>query len=104
MRTNRIYAALVLAASMTACAHSMSPVTGFMYTNVKGTHSAGPENGGTKKGRACASSILGIIGSGDSSAAAAAKAGGIAKVSMVDYSSFSVLGLYAEHCTIVSGL
>lgn len=57
----------------------------------------------TKKGEACAASILGIITTGDASAAAAAKKGGITKVAVVDADYSNILGLYATHCTVVHG-
>jgi hypothetical protein len=46
---------------------------------------------------------LGWIGTGDASAATAAKNGGISKISSVDYHTKSILGLWAESCTKVSG-
>ncbi len=64
-----------------------------------------PEGSGavTKTGEACATSILGIVASGDASIDAAKQAGGINEVLSVDYKSTSVLGLYASFCTIVKG-
>ncbi len=104
MRMIRLSAALFLAASLVSCATAQSPVNGAWYTSTQGATGMGNDAGqATKTGKACASSILGIIATGDASIKSAAKKGGIAKVSTVDYSAFSILGFYAESCTIVSG-
>ncbi|HVJ89374.1 MAG TPA: TRL-like family protein [Labilithrix sp.] len=52
---------------------------------------------------ACASSILGVVATGDASLEAAKAAGGITQVAHVDHDNFSVLGVYAKTCTIVVG-
>lgn len=77
-------------------------VTGSIYSGYKmgGVVGTGPA---AKTGEACASSILGIVATGDASLAAAKAAGGINQVSHVDHDIFSVLGLYAKTCTVVSG-
>lgn len=96
--------ALALAALSTGCAMSAnSPVTGFVYGASKGATAATSNDVGTKTGQSCASSILGVYGSGDASIAAAAKAGGITKISAVDSDNFGVLGVYAKNCTVVTG-
>ena len=59
---------------------------------------------GTKTGKACTKSILGLIRSGDMSLAEAAKNGGITKVQSVDASINSILGsVYVESCLLVNG-
>ncbi len=59
---------------------------------------------GTKTGKACTSSILGLIRSGDMSLAAAAKQGGITKIQSVDASQTSLLGsVTVENCILVNG-
>ncbi|MCX6116044.1 MAG: TRL-like family protein [Proteobacteria bacterium] len=103
MRFVRVISSAFLLSFVVSCASAHSPVSGFWYTNAKGGTGATSEAIGSKKGKACASSILGIIGTGDASIAAAAKQGGISKVSTADYSAFSVLGFYAESCTLVTG-
>jgi hypothetical protein len=80
-----------------------APVTGFLYNGSKGTYGATSNPVAAKTGESCSSSILGIIGSGDASAASAAKAGGITKISTVDSDNFGVLGIYAKSCTVVTG-
>lgn len=98
-----ILSAAVVALSLSGCAMSTSsPVTGTIYTGAKGTY-GGQNSVGSKRGESCASSILGIIGTGDASAAAAAKAGGITTIGTVDSDNFGVLGIYATNCTVVTG-
>ncbi len=64
----------------------------------------GPKAVGSKTGEACATSILGLILTGDMSLEAAAAAGGISKVASVDYSYTSILvGVMQKSCTIVNG-
>jgi hypothetical protein len=86
------------------CAMSAnSPVTGSLYTGAKGATAATSNDVGTKTGQACAMSIVGAVALGDASIAAAAKAGGITKISSVDSDNFGILGVYAKNCTVVSG-
>ena len=58
---------------------------------------------GSKEGRACAQSILGLVAQGDASIKAAAAEGGITKVSSVDHYTRNMLGVIGEYCTIVRG-
>lgn len=58
---------------------------------------------GSKMGKACSTSILGLVSMGDSSIATAAKNGGISKVSTVDTEFETVLGVYGEYCMVVRG-
>ena len=96
--------ALALAALSTGCALSANaPVTGFVYQAAKGGSAATSNDLGGKTGQSCAMSILGVYGGGDASIAAAAKAGGITKISAVDSDNFGILGIYAKNCTVVSG-
>jgi hypothetical protein len=66
---------------------------------------AGGENrASTKEGVACASSILGLVATGDASLDAAKKAGGISTVNSVEYdASAFIFGVYTEVCTVVHG-
>jgi hypothetical protein len=94
-----------LALSANGCAMAAGGnggVSGTLYSGYKmgGAVTTGT---GTKTGQACASSILGAIGTGDASVAAAKAAGGITEVAHVDHDIFSILGLYATSCTIVVG-
>jgi len=90
--------------SLTGCAMSnRAPVTGFIYQGTEANEQATSNTGTSKRGEACATSILGWVGTGEASTAAAAKSAGITKVAYVDSSSFGVLGIYAEYCAIVYG-
>ena len=55
------------------------------------------------KGTATATTVLGLVASGDCSVAAAAKNGGIKKVNHVDYRYKNILGLYQETTVVVYG-
>lgn len=88
---------------LTSCAMVSSPVTGGVYLSTKGPGAVTSNALGSKVGTSEATSILGIIGTGDASIEAAAKAGGIKKISHVDYEASNILGIYAKHTTIVYG-
>ena len=85
------------------CAMAKSPVTGFIYLNTQAGENISSNDVGQKKGEACATSILGWVGTGDASVTTAAKAGGITKISHVDSTASDILGVYAEYCTVVYG-
>ena len=85
------------------CAFARSPVTGLVYLDTSAGEAISSNDVGAKKGEACASSILGWVGTGDASITAAAKAGGITKISHVDSTASDILLVYAEYCTIVYG-
>jgi len=81
-----------------------SDVSGALFLQQKGN--AGVTNNaqsGGKKGRATATSILGLVGIGDASVKTAAANGGITKVSRVDYESMQILGIYGTYTVVVSG-
>lgn len=83
--------------------------TGSIYTGTKVPHGAmrlegsGTGKGGTARGEACATGILGLVAFGDASLAAAKKAGGIADVHSVEFGGLSILGIYTKGCTIAYG-
>ena len=58
---------------------------------------------GPKTGQAKCLSILGIVATGDCSIDAAAKNGNISEIKSVDVKTFSILGLFSEETTIVTG-
>lgn len=93
----------LVASYLMGCASAMSPVSGAWYTDVKGPIGVTDAYGGTAMGEACASSILGLIATGDASLDAAKKAGGVAQVTVVDHHSTSILGFFAKFCTVVYG-
>ncbi|MHB8483242.1 MAG: TRL-like family protein [Nitrospiria bacterium] len=103
MKNLIIFSLLLISIVSGGCAHAPFPLTGFIYTEGKAPYHAADNASTGKTGTACATSILGMIATGDASIATAMKAGGISQVAAVDYSKKSVLGLYAEFCTIVTG-
>lgn len=88
---------------MMGCASASSPVSGAWYTDVKGPITVTDAYGGTAMGQACATSILGLVATGDASLETAKKNGGVAQVTAVDHTSNSILGFYAKFCTVVYG-
>ena len=93
-------AAMLLAGG---CATVRTPVSGSCYLDVKSSESVGTGTVGPKTGSAKATTILGWFGTGDASINAAAKAGGISKISYVDYHSTQILGVFGTTETIVYG-
>ena len=83
------------------CAGVMSPAAGAIWMDVKGPIQAGNKVG-AKEGRACASSIAGLIATGDASIATAAANGGITNIDSVDHHSTTKV-IFSEFCTIVRG-
>ena len=96
---------LLSAALLTGCAAmAVSPVTGALFTEVKGPHSATASDASfSKMGTATCISYLGLIATGDASIETAAKSAGITKIHHVDYQSKNILGLYAEFTIVVYG-
>jgi hypothetical protein len=99
-----LLASLTLVVFLSGCAaYSVSPVTGFLYTDVQGPADATSNDGSSKMGIAKAQSILGLVATGDASIEAAMNDGGITKIHHVDYQSKSILGIWAEFTVIVYG-
>ena len=93
---------LVLTVTVTGCA-SFLP-TGFIYTEVKAPVGAGETDGSySKVGTAIATSVLGIVATGDASIRTAMQNGGIKKISFIDYDVKNILGIYGEYKTTVYG-
>ena len=95
--------AVAVVSVLTGCATAKSPVMGSWYTDVNSSVAPTSNQAGSKVGESCATSILGLIATGDASIEAARKAGGISTVSSVDDYASSILGLYAKYCTRVRG-
>jgi TRL-like protein family len=92
------------ALSLAACQPIVSsPMLGTTFNETKYGNIATEESGATKEGKACGTSILGAVATGDASVMAAKANGGITKVSSVDHYAKSILGIYGEYCTIVKG-
>lgn len=103
MKALKLGLLLTIATNLTACATARAPVSGALYTDVRSGDMVTDAHGGTAQGQACATSILGLIATGDASVDAAKKNGGVLQVVSVDHSSSSILGIYAKYCTIVQG-
>lgn len=86
-----------------SCATVQSPVSGIWYTDVKSPVAVTNNAGSSKVGTASASSILGIIATGDASVEAAAKSAGITKIHHVDAHSTSILGIIGKYQIFVYG-
>lgn len=92
--------------ALLGCAAVQTPLVGTVYTDVQfPSYYDGVDNGGPglKKGQAMATSILGIVATGDASVAAAARNGGIKIIHTADTHATSVLGIYATYTTVVTG-
>ncbi len=76
---------------------------GSIYSDVQFNERTGDNALGGKRGEGCASNILGIIATGDASAASAAKQAGITKIASVDGTASSILGIYGTYCVVVTG-
>jgi len=81
---------------------------GLIYTQVTGS----PENKGIridpndtdiKTGKSCATSVLGIVATGDISTQAAAQQMDITEIKSVTYTVNNILGVIGTYCTIVKG-
>ena len=95
---------LVLGCGLFAgCAMAASPVQGAWYTDVQWSMELPNGPLGSKSGDAKATSILGLVATGDCSIQSAAKAAGITKVMTVEHHAKSILGLFAEFTTTVTG-
>ena len=95
---------LLLSALIIGCAGAptMQEVPGAIYANYQmGKDAEGSV--GTKEGRACATSILGWVATGDASIKTAAANGGISKVTSVERESKNIIGVHATYCTVVRG-
>lgn len=88
---------------LSSCAVPKSPLTGFLYTDIKAPLTATSNSGSSKVGSATAQSILGIVATGDASIDAAAKSAGITKIHHVDEHSKSILGIIATYKVYVYG-
>ncbi|MGB9716188.1 MAG: TRL-like family protein [Thermodesulfovibrionales bacterium] len=85
---------------LAGCA-SYVPV-GILYTGGKmGVQANSGE--APKTGKACMTSILGLVAGGDASIEAAKDEGGIKEVEVIDYEVTNILGIYGQYCTIVRG-
>ena len=92
-----------IAMMVSACQPVASPLLGMIYNETKYGDMVTSHDVGTKEGKACATSVLGIVATGDASIQAAKNNGGITKVTHVDHSAKNYVGFYSEWCTIIRG-
>ena len=100
----RLIPALLLVVSLSltiGCGPGVT--TGSLYTDTTIPADLSDNAVVEQSGEACATSILGIVNIGDASIKTAADEGGIDRVGAVNVRLNSILGLYAQHCTVVSG-
>ena len=95
------FAVLAVAAAMTSCASI--GVVGSIYTDTTMPGTVTSNEVGSKVGTSSATSILGLIATGDAGVNSAAKNGNITKVSHVDIKTNSILGLFTKQDTFVYG-
>lgn len=85
------------------CTSTPTP-KGIIYTGCKGPFLGTSNEGGSKVGKASASSLLGLFAWGDASINTAARSAGITKIHHVDYDDFLILfGLYSQYTVTVYG-
>jgi hypothetical protein len=97
-------AALVVAGSLLAgCQIVAMPVGGAIYGDVEWAMDTPTGAIGSKTGSSECMSILGLIAVGDASTQAAARNGGITKISTVEHHSTNILGIYGKFVTRVTG-
>jgi len=90
-------------ALLSSCATVKTPLSGVWYTNVKAPVAVTSNSNSTKVGTSEATSILGIVATGDASIDAAAKSAGITKIHHVDEQGTSILGFFAKYKVFVYG-
>jgi len=93
----------VVCLTLAGCMIVQTPAIGIIFTEVKYGDFATTSTAATKEGKACASSILGWVATGDASVTAAKAAGGITNVSTIDHTAKNILGIIGEWCTVVKG-
>ncbi len=104
MKLRNVLLVFAIVAFMSGCAaQAATPVTGFLYSDVQAPVDVEGDAEPVREGESCATSILGLIATGDASIHAAMAEGGISRVATVDYASSGILGIYAEFCTVVRG-
>lgn len=100
----KVLLSLMVMGLLVGCATGQSRNgTGLIYTDVVDSVAATTNESTGKVGQSCATNVLSLVSTGDMSIDAAKKIGGITKVSSVDFSQTSILGIFAKTCVIVKG-
>jgi hypothetical protein len=103
-RMRKLIGLCAAVAFLSGCAAFVhTPVRGLIFTAVEGPINATASQANTKRGSACAWSLLGLVALGDASINEAKSNGQIREVSSVDHESFNILGVFATFCTVVRG-
>lgn len=90
--------------ALTGCAFQGKGVAmGFLYADAVTPVHATENNVGQKKGEACATSILGLVTTGDATIRTAADSAEIREIGAVDQSIKNILGIVQTYCIVVSG-
>jgi len=76
---------------------------GMIYTEIKSPVGVGEPGSYSKVGVAKATSVLGLVATGDASIKAAMDNGRITRIKYIDYESKNILGVIGEYTTIVYG-
>lgn len=93
---------LLSIALLSGCgAMAFAPVMGVLYTDVKAPLTATSNPSSTKLGKGSATSIFGLIATGDASIETACKTAGITKIHHVDYHATNILGIIATYTVYV---
>ncbi len=101
-RLSLVVLVLLAAVALNGCA-TPYPM-GMVYTEVKAPVAAGDGvMSYSKTGTDTATSVLGLVATGDCSIKAAAANGNIKVIKYVDYDAKNVLGVYGEYTTTVYG-
>jgi hypothetical protein len=104
---NKLLVVPVVIAALTGCASfafsGQGTAVGGLYVAAETPFAVTNNDVGKKKGEACATSILGLVTTGDASIRSAADAAGIKNISAVDSNFMHILGLYSKYCVVVSG-
>lgn len=95
--------AVLVGLTSAGCQIVASPMAGALFGETKYGFVATDASAANKEGKACGSSILGLVAQGDASVQAAKAAGGVNTVASVDHYAKNILGIYGEWCTIVRG-
>ncbi len=104
MKRNLGYLALILGIAVFLAGCATAIPQGIIYTEVKLTSAVGNEGFTyTRVGTAKATSVLGLVATGDASIKAAMANGKITKVKYVDYDAKNILGIFGEYTTTVYG-
>jgi len=103
IKIKNLCSVVLLSSALTGCIAVATPAVGVAYTDVKWSGPVTSNAAATKTGKAEASTIMGLVATGDASVEAAAKNGGITKIHHVDYHTTNILGVYGKIITTVYG-